>query len=189
MQADSPVVIVAPGEDTATIEVVASRPDQAQKIDRRIYRVKDNAHAAQSDTLQLLRGLPAVVVTPDDQLLLLGSAGVTVLVDERRVQGDIIQYLRTLHGSDIERIEIITNPSAQFAAQGSGGIINIVLRRKRTDGVSGSATLAITGSLDGIGARHSSHRLIAPTVQEAYDQWSRRPEFKLKLVKTLAKAP
>lgn len=141
MQAADPPAIIAPSDDSSIIEVVATRPDQAQKIDRRIFRVKDNPHAAQSDTLQLLRGLPAVVVTPDDRLLLLGSPGVTILVDERPVQGDPIQYLRTLHGSDIERIEIITNPSAQYAAQGSGGIINIVLRRKRADGVSGSASI------------------------------------------------
>ena len=143
MQTVSPPAIVAPDDDNAIIEVVGTRPDQAQKIDRRIYRVKDNPHAAQADTLQLLRGLPAVVVTPDDQLLLLGSAGVTVLVDERPIRGDTTQYLRTLHGSDIERIEVITNPSAQYAAQGSGGIINLVLRRKRADGLSGSASILV----------------------------------------------
>ena len=144
MQVSEPPAVVAPADDAATIEVVASRPGQAQKIDRRIYRVKDNPHAAQADTLQLLRGLPAVVITPDDQLLLLlGSAGVTVLVDERPIRGDTAQYLRTLHGSDIERIEIITNPSAQYAAQGSGGIINLVLRSKRADGVSGSASILL----------------------------------------------
>lgn len=143
MQAEPPPppAIVAPADDTQIIEVVGTRSDQAQKIDRRTYRVKDNAQAAQSDTLQLLRGLPAVVITPDDEILLLGSGSVTVLVDERPVRGDVSQYLRTLRGSDIERIEIITNPSAQYAAQGSGGIINIVLRRKRADGVIGSASL------------------------------------------------
>ncbi|MEG3155834.1 TonB-dependent receptor plug domain-containing protein [Sphingomonas sp. RB1R13] len=143
IQVFEPAAVVAPAGDAAPIEVVASRPDQAQKIDRRIYRVKNNSHAAQSDTLQLLRGIPAVVVTPDDELLLLGSGGVTVLVDERPIRGDTAQYLRTLHGSDIERIEIITNPSAQYAAQGSGGIINLVLRRKLADGLSGSASLLI----------------------------------------------
>ena len=48
-----------------------------------------------------------------------------------------------------------------------------------------SRTLALTGSLNGLGARHTSHRLEAPTVQEDYDQWTRQPEFKLKLVKSL----
>ena len=141
MLAEPPPAIVAPADDETVIEVIAQRSDQAQKIDRRTYRVQDNAHAAQSDTLQLLRGLPAIVVTADDELLMLGSGNVRVLVDERPVQGDVTQYLRTLHGSDIERIEVITNPSAQYAASGSGGIINIVLRRKRADGVTGSASL------------------------------------------------
>ena len=136
-----PPAIVAPADDETAIEVVGTRSDQVQKIDRRTYRVKDNAHAAQSDTLQLLRGLPAIIVTPDDQLLMLGNSNVTVLVDDRPIQGDVTQYLRTLHGSDVERIEIITNPSAQYAASGSGGIINIVLRRKRADGITGSASL------------------------------------------------
>lgn len=141
MQAEAPPAIVSPADEGAIIEVVGTRSDQAQKIDRRTYRVKDNAQAAQSDTLQLLRGLPAIVITSDDEILLLGSGGVTVLVDERPIQGDTTQYLRTLRGSDIERIEVITNPSAQYTAQGSGGIINIVLRRKRADGVNGSASL------------------------------------------------
>lgn len=135
-----PPVMAAPSDENPldVIEVVAARPGQAQKIDRRTYRVKQNPQSAQFNGIQLLRGLPAVVITPDDQILLLGTAGVTILVDERAVFGDPIQYLRTLHGSDIERIEIMTNPSAQYAA-GTGGVINIVLRKKQEDGISGSA--------------------------------------------------
>lgn len=152
MVAEPPPAIVTPADDDRIIEVVGTRSDQSQKIDRRTYRVKDNAQASQSDTLQLLRGLPAVVITPDDQILLLGSGSVTVLVDERPVQGDVTQYLRTLRGSDIERIEVITNPSAQYAAQGSGGIINIVLRRNRADGVTGSASLLASSQGRGEGS-------------------------------------
>ena len=138
--ADPPAIVAAPSDENPldVIEVVATRPGQAQKIDRRTYRVKQNPQSAQFNGIQLLRGLPAVIITPDDQILLLGAAGVTILVDERPVFGDPIQYLRTLHGSDIERIEVMTNPSAQYAA-GTGGVINIVLRKKQEDGVSGSA--------------------------------------------------
>ncbi len=78
MQAVEPPVIVAPApaedEFAGVIEVVGTRPDQVQKIDRRTYRVKENAMSAQSDGLQLIRGLPAVIITPDDQILLLGAA-------------------------------------------------------------------------------------------------------------------
>lgn len=140
MFAADPPAIAAPSDENPldVIEVVATRPGQAQKIDRRTYRVKQNPQSAQFNGIQLLRGLPAVIITPDDQILLLGASGVTILVDEREVRGDAIQYLRTLHGSDIERIEIMTNPSAQYAA-GTGGVINIVLRKKQEDGISGSA--------------------------------------------------
>ena len=139
-----PPAIVAPSDENPldVIEVVGSRPGQAQKIDRRAYRVKQNPQSAQFNGIQLLRGLPAVTITPDDQIMLLGAPGVTILVDERPVQGDPILYLRTLHGSDIERIEIMTNPSAQYAS-GTGGIINIVLRKKQEDGISGSANVEV----------------------------------------------
>lgn len=137
--ADPPAIVEPSAENPLdVIEVVASRPGQAQKIDRRAYRVKQNPQSAQFNGIQLLRGLPAVTITPDDQIMLLGASGVTFLVDERPIQGDPILYLRSIHGSDIERIEIMTNPSAQYAS-GTGGIINIVLRKKLEDGLSGSA--------------------------------------------------
>ncbi|MEO5587072.1 MAG: TonB-dependent receptor, partial [Novosphingobium sp.] len=56
-------------------------------------------------------------------------------------QGDAAQYLRTVHGSDIERIEVITNPSAQFSSEGAGGVINLVLRKTRVEGLSGNVSL------------------------------------------------
>src|SRR4051794_27771359 len=128
MFASEQPAIVAPSEavpsqtddQTSVIEIVGTRPDQAQKIDRRTYQVKQNPHSAQKDAVQLLRGLPAVTITPDDGIMLLGSSSVKIFVDGRPYQGDPTQYLRTLHGSDIERIEIITNPSAQYSAEGTG---------------------------------------------------------------------
>ena len=148
MQAVEPPVIAAPApaedESAGVIEVVGSRAEQVQKIDRRTYRVKDNALSAQSDGLQLIRGLPAVIVSPDDQIMLLGSPGVTILIDGRPAQGDAVQTLRTLHGGDIEQIEVITNPSAQYASQGIGGIINFILRKKRDDGLTGTNILLLS---------------------------------------------
>ena len=141
--ADQPATVApAPAPQSDVIEIIGIRPDQALKIDRRSYRVQQNPHTAQKDSIQLLRGLPAVTVTPDDQIELLGAPGVTIQVDGRTVTNpDVIAYLRTLHGSDIERIEVITNPSAQYSASGTGGIINFVLRKKQGDGQSGNASV------------------------------------------------
>ncbi len=147
MFASQPPAVVQPAttkdqsDDSDVIEVVGTRLDQVQKIDRRSYQVRETPHAAQQDTLQLLRGLPAVTIGQDDKINLLGSGNVTIMVDGRPIHAlDVGQYLRTLHGSDIERIEIITNPSAQYSAVGTGGIINIVLKKKQHDGVNGSAS-------------------------------------------------
>ena len=144
--ADQPAVVAPAGtaNQSDVIEVVGTRSDQALKIDRRTYRVQQNPHTAQKDSIQLLRGVPAVTVTPDDTIMLLGAPNVAIYIDGRPYQGDAIQYLRTLHGSDIERIEIITNPSAQYSPLGSGGIINFVLRKKQEDGVSGNASSEVT---------------------------------------------
>lgn len=135
---------VAAEQQSDVIEIVGTRSDQTQKIDRRTYRVQQNPHSAQKDSLDLLRGLPAVTVSPNDELMLLGNAGVSIYVDGRPYQGDAKQYLKSLHGSDIERIEIITNPSAEYSAQGTAGIINFVLRTKRDNGLSGSASTEIS---------------------------------------------
>jgi outer membrane receptor for ferrienterochelin and colicin len=140
-------------DQSDVIEIVGTRAGQALKIDRRTYQVQQTPHTGQKDSIQLLRGLPAVTITPDDTIMLLGAPNVTIQIDGRPVSNpDIITYLRTLHGSDIERIEIITNPSAQYSAAGTGGIINFVLRKTREDGASGNASSELTslghGNLD-----------------------------------------
>ncbi|HWU93252.1 MAG TPA: outer membrane beta-barrel family protein [Sphingomicrobium sp.] len=151
--ADPPQVATPaqPADQRDVIEVVGTRSAEALKIDRRTYRVQQTPHSAQKDAVQLLRGLPAVTVSPDDSIALLGNSNVRIFVDGRPYLGDSAQYLRTLHGSDIERIEIITNPSAQYSAEGTGGIINFILRGKRADGASGTATAEIWTPRDGRG--------------------------------------
>jgi outer membrane receptor protein involved in Fe transport len=160
---DAPAISQAPpvNGQSDVIEVVGTRSDQALKIDRRTYRVQQNPHSAQKDSIQLLRGLPAVTITSDDRIMLLGSGNVTIQVDGRTVSDpDTIAYLRTLHGSDLERIEVITNPSAQYSAAGTGGIINFVLRKKQSEGVSGNASGELSsyghGYFDGV--LKSKHR-------------------------------
>ncbi|WP_404479112.1 TonB-dependent receptor [Novosphingobium sp. BL-52-GroH] len=123
------------------IEVIGARTAEALKIDRRTYQVRDTPHSAQKNVVQLLRGLPAVTVTPDGRVLVLGAGMTRIYVDGRPYLGDPTQYLRTVHGSDIERIEVITNASAQFSSEGAGGVINLVLRKTRGEGLTGNASL------------------------------------------------
>jgi outer membrane receptor protein involved in Fe transport len=147
MFAADPPAIAASAEaadHSDVIEIVGTRSGQALKIDRRTYEVQQNAHTQQKDSIQLLRGLPAVTISPEEDISLLGSGNVRIFVDGRPYSADPKSFLRSLHGSDIERIEIITNPSAQYSAEGTAGIINFVLRKKQQEGTSGNVSTELT---------------------------------------------
>ena len=176
-----------PQEDV--IEVVGKKADQILKIDRRTYRVQETPHAAQKDAIQLLRGLPAVTISPDDQVSLLGSSNVKVTIDGHETRTS----LHSLHGTDIERIEIITNPSAQYSAAGTAGIINIVLRKKRADGLSGNAS-AQGSSLGRANAditlKYKRHRWTYESEVEGFDgAWNRSSYHKLRSVEQVISGP
>ena len=166
---DQPAAVSQPADNQLdVIEIVGTRPGQTLKIDRRTYQVNQTPNSAQKSAVQLLRGVPAVTISPDDQIQLLGAPGVTVQIDGREARPDL---LRTLHGSDIDRIEVITNPSAQYSASGTGGIINFVLRKKRDDGVSGNASIE-GGTLGNVTATGSIKIKRGKWTYEA-DTWSR----------------
>jgi outer membrane receptor protein involved in Fe transport len=136
---------VAQSYQPDVIEVVGTRAGQSLKIDRRTYRVQQTPHSAQKDSIQLLRGLPAVTITPDDQIMLLGSGKVTIKGGGRTVADpDTTAELRARHGSGLERIEVLTNPSAQYSSQGTAGLINFVLRQRQDDGLSGTAMTEVS---------------------------------------------
>jgi outer membrane receptor for ferrienterochelin and colicin len=118
--------------------IVRAQPDQRTAIDRETYVVRDTAQARTSNALDLLGRIPAITVQPDNSVRLLGTTGVTILVDGRPTPNPNI--LRDLQGSEIARIEVVSNPSAQFSASGTGGVINIITRRNALNGLRGSVT-------------------------------------------------
>src|SRR6185295_14817461 len=125
-----------PGQD----DIVVTAPREQSSIDRQTYLVRDTPEARSATTLDILSRLPSVEVQADNSLRLVGAGTATVLIDGRRVNGDPATVLRNLQGAQIERIEVLTNPGAQFPAQGTGGIVNIVTRRNTQNGLGGSAT-------------------------------------------------
>jgi len=130
-----------PSADNQEI-VVRADPGQRTSIDRDTYVVRDTAEARTSNGFDLLARIPALTVLPDNTIRLLGSTP-QILIDGRPVP-DQTSALRALQGSEIARIEVVTNPSAQFSASSSGGIINIITRRTSTDGLRGSLTASVS---------------------------------------------
>lgn len=124
-----------PGQD----DIVVTAPTQQSSIDRQTYIVRDTAEARSASAPDILARIPSIEVQQDGSVRLIGAGTANVLIDGRRVS-DPNTILRTLQGSQIERVEVMTNPGAQFPAQGTGGIVNIITRRSSQNGLGGSAT-------------------------------------------------
>lgn len=119
--------------------VVLAQPGDQVRIDRRTYTLRDDATAQSTDMYEVLGRIPSVSVSPAGDISLLGATNVVIQINGQPVPGqNLEQVLRGLPGANVERIEVITNPSAQYSAQASGGIINIITRQRFDSGFSGN---------------------------------------------------
>lgn len=113
-------------------EVVVQRkkPLIEQKIDRYIYNLSASISGTFGDASQALKSVPGLQVT-DDNIKIVGKSSVKVLVNGRDIginSSNLNDYLKTIQSSDIKSIEVITNPSSKYEAEGNSGAINIVLK-------------------------------------------------------------
>jgi hypothetical protein len=125
----------------ATVNVIAKKPMVEVKADKTILNVEGTINAIGSNALELLRKSPGVLLDKDDNISLAGKNGVQVYIDGRSTPlsgQDLANYLKTLQSSQIESIELMTNPSAKYDAAGNAGIINIRLLKNKSLGANGS---------------------------------------------------
>ena len=125
------------------VTVQAKKPLVEVKADKMIVNVEGTVNATGNDALELLRKSPGVLVDKDDNLSISGKTGVQVHIDGRPTPlsgQDLAQYLKTMQSTEIEAIEIITNPGARYEAAGNAGIINIKLKKNKNFGTNGSVT-------------------------------------------------
>ncbi|MBB3188343.1 outer membrane beta-barrel protein [Microbacter margulisiae] len=106
-----------------------------RKPDRLVFNVANSIISTGGDALDALRVTPMLQVT-DDQISMIAKSNLMVMVDDRVIPlsgQDLISYLKTIPSSSIKSIEVITTPPAKYEAEGNSGIINIVLKKNRTD--------------------------------------------------------
>jgi hypothetical protein len=121
------------------VTVNKRKPTIQRKIDRIIMNVAQTANASGKSALELFKMAPGVFVN-NGQISINGVVGTRILVDGKSINlagNDLRNYLQTLRSNDIQSIEIIAHPSAEFDAEGSGGIINIVLKKQDKQGLNG----------------------------------------------------
>jgi iron complex outermembrane receptor protein len=128
------------------VTVTATKPIVEVKADKTILNVEGTINSVGSDALELLRKSPGVLVDKDENLSVNGKNGVQVYIDGRPTPlsgQDLSNYLKSIQSSNIEAIEIITNPSAKYEAAGNAGIINIRLKKNKSLGTNGSINAGV----------------------------------------------
>lgn len=140
--ATAPLITTTPAaKELQGVTVSSAKPIVEVKADKTILNVEGTINAVGNDALELLRKSPGVMVDKDDNLSLAGKNGVQVYIDGKPSPlsgADLANYLKSLQSTQIEAIELITNPSAKYEAAGNAGIINIKLKKNKTFGTNGS---------------------------------------------------
>lgn len=128
-------------KDLANVDIVTLRPSIVQLPDRMVIGVQGTAMAAGTTAFNVLAKSPGVFVDPEGNIQLNGRGGATIMIDGRLTYlsaRDLRNLLESTPAENIKSIEIITNPSAKYDAEGTAGIINIVFKKNVQQGVNGS---------------------------------------------------
>ncbi len=131
------------------ITVELKKPFIERKIDRTIVNVDASITNAGTTALEVLEKSPGVTVDKDGNVSLKGKSGVMIMLDGRPsyLSGqDLVNLLRNMPSSNIDQIEIMTNPSAKYDAAGNSGIINIKTKKNKMKGINGSGSASLLQS-------------------------------------------
>ena len=110
-------------------EITAQRDQIQFQVDKTVVNVDKMNTPAGGSAIDILRNTPSVTVDMDNNVSLRGNEGVQILIDGRPSGISATRLLEQLPASAIERIEIVTNPSARYDAEGTAGVINIILKK------------------------------------------------------------
>lgn len=135
------IIVVKTAQALKGVEVTGERNMMEISADKKVFNVDKNITTAGGSASDVLQNIPSVSVDVDGTVSLRGKTGATILIDGKPATllgGDAASALQSLPASTIQSVEVITNPSAKYDAQGMTGIINIVTKRNRQFGFSGS---------------------------------------------------
>lgn len=124
------------------VVVEGIRSQMRFELDRKVFQVDANVTVAGTSASELLESIPSVEVDQDGQVSLRGDSSVTIWINGKEsglTSDNRAQILEQIPAETIERVEVITNPSAKYSPEGTAGIINIVLKKDRKAGYFGSA--------------------------------------------------
>lgn len=127
------------------VEINGQKPNISLKLDKKVFEVGKDILSQNGSAHDVLNGVPSVAVSLTGSVSLRGNSSVLVLINGRQSGLSQNNALDQIAADQIERIEVITNPSSRYDASGSAGIINIILKKNKKRGFSGQVRL-VAGS-------------------------------------------
>lgn len=162
-----PALNLVPGEEQLnTVSIIARKPLIERKSDRTILNIENSTLAAGNNALDILSKSPGVTLDNQGNISLRGRPGTAIMIDHKLTYlsaEQLVNLLKSIDGGSILNIEMISNPSAKYEAAGTGGIININLKKNTNYGTNGTVTIGggygtYYKSNAGIGLNHRSDK-------------------------------
>jgi ferric enterobactin receptor len=139
------ITLVPISNQLNTVNITAAAPVVENKIDKMVYNAANDLTAQGGVALDVLKKVPMVTVDVDGNVELQGNANVRFLINGKPSSifgASLADALQSIPASQIKSIEVITSPGAKYDAAGTGGIINIVLKDSKPQGINGSVNLS-----------------------------------------------
>lgn len=144
---DLGIIAIAPSvEKIGEVTVATTRPLVRTETDKIIYSIEADPESKTSSAIEMLRKVPMVTVDGEDNIMLKGNSNFRILLNGKNssmLSQNPKDVLRSLPASTIRDIEVITNPSSKYEAEGVGGIINIITTRRQVDGFMGRVNTGV----------------------------------------------
>lgn len=125
------------------VELVGERTTVELRLDKKVYNVGSDLTVKGGSVTDVLDNVPSVTVDVEGNISLRGNESVRILINGKpsALSGLNPETLQQLPAEAIEKVEVITNPSARYDAEGTAGILNIILKQSKTAGINGSISL------------------------------------------------
>jgi len=137
-----PIILSDSEHELEEVEVTAQKPLYEKEIDRMVINVQSSITAAGNSVLEVLQKSPGVMVNKQgNSIMLNGKSGVTIMINNRiqRLPMEVVfQMIEGMSAANIEKIELITNPPAKYDAEGTGGIIHLIIAESADIGTNGN---------------------------------------------------
>jgi outer membrane receptor for ferrienterochelin and colicins len=139
--------VIALDEGTTQINEVVIQSEKSSveiKLDKKVYNVGKDMTAKGGTASDVLNNVPSVAVDADGNVSLRGNDNIKILIDGRPSNSvNIASALQTIASDAVDKIEVITNPSARYDAEGGAGIINIILKKGKNNGLNGTVIATV----------------------------------------------